>query len=128
MKKWISIFAIVTLVLLLGVGSVMGIQMSKKTDMGQICSNGTWLSQVVQCDGKDYVIYKDAEQKKIRIENTVLNYQNYATLGTVHLEEIYFLYSFTGEGKNGIGISPVIEKEEWEVPAFETNGSFLAAG
>lgn len=128
MKKWISIFAIVTLVLLLGVGSVMGIQMSKKTDMGQICSNGTWLSQVVRCDGKDYVIYKDAEQKKIRIENTVLNYQNYATLGTVHLEEIYYLYSFTGEGKNGIGISPVIEKEEWEIPAFETNGSFLASG
>lgn len=128
MKKWISIFVTVTLVLLLGVGSVMGIQMSKKTHMGNICSEGGYLSQAVRCDGTDYVIYKNEEQKKFQVAKTDWEYPDYETLGTVHLDGVYYLYSFTNEAKTGLGILPVQEKEEWGVPIFELKGSFLAAG
>ena len=90
MKKWISIFAAVSLVLLLAVSSLVGKNISNKANPGEICDEGVFLSQVVQCDGKDYVIYKKAEQKKFQVINTDKDLYGYETLGTVHLDRVYY--------------------------------------
>ena len=128
MKKWIAIFGMVTLLLLLGVSSVVGIQASKKAVVGKGNSDHGYFSQVMRGDTKDYIIYKDAQQTEFRVVNTIQGYEDFETLGTVHSDGVYYLFSFQQEEKTMVGLFPVSENEEWKIPIFEMKGSFFAAG
>lgn len=130
MKKWIGMFAAVTLILLLGAGSIMGLNLSGRAEYGKICSDEEYISQIVRCDGEYYVIYRNADQEKIQIANPGRKYQDYEVLGTVHQDRVYYLFRFQNEAKHAFGIEPVSlsKEEEWQILAFEAEGSFLAAG
>lgn len=130
MKKWFGIFAAVALSLLVVTGIVAGKNATDNTKTGKICEEKGFLSQVVQSNGKDYVLYKSTEQKKFYVRNTEKDLYQYETVGTVHLDRVYYLYRFVSDGKTVFGIEPVtVEKEEiWNAGMIETEGTFFAAG
>lgn len=130
MKKWISIFIAVSLGLLLATSSIIGINIAGKANHGKVNDEDGFLSQVVWCDGKDYVIYKNTDQKKFQVVHTKQDLYQYETVGTVHSGRVYYLYSFVNEGEKNFGIEPVSKKkdEQWNVPLLKAEGTFLAAG
>ena len=130
MKKWFGIFVAVSLVLLLGTGIVVGKNTADNTKTGKICEAEGFLSQVVQCDGKDYILYKRTEQEKFQVKNTEKDFYQYDTVGTVHLDKVYYVYQFANDGKTVFGIEPVVleEEEVWNGGLLEAEGTFLAAG
>ena len=130
MKKWFSIFIAVCLVLLVGISSIAGKNMANKADAGYICEDGGFLSQVVYSNGKDYVVYKSADQTAFQIEDVKKDLYQYECAGTVHLNRVYCVYSFEQEAKQYWGLEPVDRQtdEVWQVPAIGAEGTFLAAG
>lgn len=130
MKKWFCMFAITCLVLLLGTGSILGLNTANKADAGEIQEEDGFLSQVVQCDGKNYVIYKSADGEKYQVKNVDKNLEQYEAVGTLHLETPYYVYGFVNDAKQYWGVEPVIgESEEiWSGAPLEAEGTFLAAG
>lgn len=130
MKKWFGIFAAVTLILLLGTGCIVGKNIEDKTNAGVRNEDAGSLSQVVQSNGKDYIIYKNADQKKFRVVPVKKNLYLYETQGTVYFNRVYYVYSFLNETKKSWGIEPVSREKEdvWETPVLEAEGTFLAAG
>lgn len=130
MKKWISIFVAVSLVLLLGTSSVAAKRIADKANPGKICEDKGFISQVVSCEGKDYVIYKDTDQSKFQVIKTEKDLYQYETVGTLNLDRVYYFYSFAEDAKQRLGLMPVNlgEEEIWEVPLLEMKGTFFAAG
>ncbi len=130
MKKWFSIFVTICLVLLLGTGSVWGIDIANKANMGEICEDGGFLSQIVKCDGKNHIIYKSTDAKKFQVADVEKNLNQYEAVGTLHLIRPYYVYGFVSEAKQCWGVEPVdLENEEiWSVDCIEAEGTFLAAG
>ena len=130
MKRWISIFVAVSLVLLLGTSSIAAKSISDKANHGKICEDKGFLSQMVSCEGKDYVIYKDKDQNKFQVIKTEKDLYQYETVGTLNFDRVYYLYSFVEDTKQRLGLMPVSlgEKEVWEVPFLEMEGTFFAAG
>ena len=130
MKKWISIFVAVSLVLLLGISSIAAKRIADKANPGKICEDKGFLSQVISCEGKDYVIYKGTEQSKFQVIKTEKDLYQYETVGTINWDRVYYLYSFTEDAKQMLGVMPVslVEEEVWEVPLLEMEGTFFAAG
>lgn len=130
MRKWVSIFVAVCLVILLGTGSIVGKNMANKANAGEICGDGGFLSQVVSCNGKDYVIYKSADQTEFQIVKSEQDLYQYETVGTLHADRVYYVYGFVNETKQCWGIQPVdLQKGEiWQVPSIAADGTFLAAG
>ena len=129
MKKWISIFAAVTIIVLLSISNLTGEKLEKESEFGKINSGEGYFSQVVQCDGKDYILYKTPALPKFKVYEIEKDYLEYEILGTVHQEQVYYLYSFMKEGKLNFGLKPVDETANiyWELPSLETEGEFLAA-
>lgn len=130
MKKWISIFVAVSLVLLLGTSSVAAKRIADKANPGKICEDKGFISQVVSCEGKDYVIYKGTDQSKFQVIKTEKDLYQYETVGTLNLDRVYYFYSFAEDAKQRLGLMPVNlgEEEIWEVPLLEMKGTFFAAG
>lgn len=128
MKKWIGIWAMVTLVLFLGVSTVAGFFVSQSARVGKRNDANGYSSQIVHSDKKDFIIYKNTEEKDFTIQSIALKYPNFETLGTIHSKGVYYLFSYTQDGRNMMGLLPADEKEEWEMPVFEMTGSFVTAG
>lgn len=130
MRKWCSIFVAICLVMLLGTGSIAGKSIANNAKAGEICEDGSFLSQVVRCAGKDYVIYKSAEQTKFQVVKTGQDLYQYETVGTLHADRVYYVYGFVNETKQCWGLEPVSrEKDEtWQVPVIAAEGTLLAAG
>ena len=130
MKKWFSIFVAVCLVLLLGISSIAGKNIANKADAGEVCEEGGFLSQVVWSNGKEYVVYKDADTNAFKIENVKKDLYQYECVGSVHLNRVYYVYGFENEAKQNWAVEPVNKQadEVWQVPAIVAEGSFLAAG
>lgn len=130
MKKWIRIFVIVSLLLLLSAGCIVGNRMEKKANPERVCDDGTFLSQLVRYGENDYILYKNAEQDKFQVTCFDKDLYQYKTVGTVHLDRVYSIYGYKDENRQLWGIEPVDPKEEevWQVPVLEKNGTFLAAG
>lgn len=130
MKKWFGIFVAVSLGLLLGTGIVVGKNTANNTKTGKICEEKGFLSQVVQCNGNDYILYKSTEQETFQVKHTDKDLYQYDTVGTVHLDRVYYVYRFENEGKTVFGIEPAIVEEEevWNAGMIEAEGTFLAAG
>ena len=129
MKKWISIFVAVSLVLLLGISSIAAKSIADKANPGKICEDKGFLSQVISCEGKEYVIYKGTDQSKFQLIKTEKDLYQYETVGTINWDRVYYLYSFTEDAKQMLGVMPVslVEEEVWEVPLLEMEGTFFAA-
>lgn len=130
MKKWFGIFTAICLGLLLATGVVVGKNTADNIKPGKICEENGFLSQVIQSGGKDYVLYKNVDQSKFYVKNTEKDLYQYETIGTVHLDRVYYLYRFVSDGKTVFGIEPVTaEKEEiWNTGLIEVEGTLLAAG
>ena len=130
MKKWFGIFFAVSLVLLLGTGCIVGKDMENRANAGKINKQDGFLSQVIQSNGKDYVVYKNKDQKKFRVACAEQDLYQYKLEGTAHLNRVYYVFSFINEAKQNIGIEPVSKEaeENWYVPCLEVDGTFLAAG
>ncbi|MBR4983755.1 MAG: hypothetical protein IKY94_14515 [Lachnospiraceae bacterium] len=130
MKKLFGVFVAVSLILLLGTGIVVGSNTVKNTKAGKICEEEGFLSQIVQSNGKEYILYKSTEQKKTFVKNTEKDLYQHETVGTVHLDRVYYVYQFINDGKNVFGIEPVEQgkDEVWDVEVIEAEGTFFAAG
>lgn len=130
MKKWFGIFAAVSLGLLLGTGIVVGKNIADNIKPGGICEEKGFFSQVVQCNGSDYILYKSAAQEKFQVKKAEKDFYKYNTVGTVHLDRVYYVYQFANDGKTVFGIEPIeVEEEEvWNTGLIEAEGTFFAAG
>lgn len=130
MKKWFRIFVTICLVLLLGTGSIRGINIANRANVGEIQEDNGFISQVVQCNRKNYVIYKSADGNKYQVVNVDKNREQYEAVGTLHLTRPYYVYSFVNDAKQCWGVEPVdLDKEEtWSITPLEAEGTFLAAG
>lgn len=130
MKKWSRMFVIICLVLLLGTGSIWGMNIANKADAGEIHEDGSFLSQIVKCNGKNYVIYKSADLGKYQVVNVDKSLHQYEAVGTSHLVRPYYVYGYVNDAKQCWGVEPVtLESEEiWSEETLEAEGTFLASG
>lgn len=130
MKKWIGLYAAVSLIILIGISSVVGIRAADEAVFGVIHNENGYVSQIIQSEDHGYVLYQNPETSKFKIADTTKEMEDYQTVGTVHKERVYVLFQCVKDGVPVLGIEPVVpeNEEEWETPVFDTEGMFLAAG
>lgn len=130
MKKWVGILIALVLFVLIGMSCITGNYAANQASFGVIHNNGEYVSQVIQSEDKDFVIYQNVQDDKFQIVNTDKDLKEFQTVGTVHQKEVYFLFQYKENQKQIWGIEPLGLKntEKWATPTFEAEGTFLAIG
>ncbi|MDO4531408.1 MAG: hypothetical protein Q4C06_05455, partial [Bacillota bacterium] len=136
MKRWVGLYVVLLLALLGGFGTLTGEQIVKQTDIGVICEEDGYTSQVLRTKKNEFILYQNPEQDKYQILKTEKTGLNEKTVGTAHYDGVYYLYQYNENNKSYFGVKPVghaaakeTEGEEaYTMPILETAGDFLAAG
>ena len=126
--------------ILLAAQAAFGVLNSKmlaaKADIGVLCQENGYASQVIRTEEHQYVLYQNPDESKFQIAVTDNNDLNTKSVGTVHQNGVYHLFQYADGNKQFIGIEPLgvadtepaAGEEKAHVPVTEVSGDFLAAG
>ena len=130
MKKWLGVSVVVFLLTLMGMSCIVGKQTAEKADFGVVQTEGEYISQVIQSEEGNFVLFQNALEEKFQIVNTDHDLKEYQTVGTVHQGRIYYLFGYLQNQKQTWGMKPIVlgKEENWVIPVLEAEGEFLAAG
>jgi len=130
MKKWLGVSVVVFLLTLMGMSCIVGKQTAEKADFGVVQTEGEYISQVIQSEEGNFVLFQNALEEKFQIVNTDHDLKEYQTVGTVHQGRIYYLFGYLQNQKQTWDMKPIVlgKEENWVIPVLEAEGEFLAAG
>ena len=134
MKKWVGLY-IMLLLLTLGIfGITTSDRVVKQTDIGMICEEGGYISQVLRTKKNEYILYRNPEQDKFQIAKVDKTLLNETAVGTVHQDGVYYLFQYEENNKTYIGIRPLGDAKTqeaaeiaYDMPVLGTAYDFLAA-